>query len=60
MLPGHTLRFAAIGVAEAEAARRDLETRVRAAIAAITIARPPGGIDLDALYRENLIDGVIA
>lgn len=59
MLPGQELRFAAVGVAEAEAARRDLEARVRAAVAAITVARPPGGIDLDALYRENLIDGVI-
>lgn len=59
MLPGQSLRFAAVTVAEAETARRDLEARVRAAHAAITVARPPGGIDLDALYRENLIDGVI-
>lgn len=59
MLPGQNLSFAAAGVAEAEAARRNLEARVRSAIAAITHARPPGGIDLDALYRENLIDGVI-
>ncbi len=59
MLPGQTLRFAAVGVAEAEAARRDLEARVRAAIAAVATARPPGSIDLDALYRENLVDGVI-
>lgn len=59
MLPGQSLRFAAVGVAEAEAARRDLEARTRAALASIAVARPPGGIDLDALYRENLIDGVI-
>src|SRR5262249_35751969 len=59
MLPGQTLRFTAVSVAEAETARRDLEARIRAAIAALTAARPPGGIDLDALYRENLIDGVV-
>jgi biotin-dependent carboxylase-like uncharacterized protein len=59
MLPGMTLAFAAVSVAEAEAARRELEARLRAAIAAITEARPAGGIDLDALYSENLIDGVI-
>jgi biotin-dependent carboxylase-like uncharacterized protein len=59
LLPRQTLRFAAVSVAEAEAARRDLEARVQAAVAAIAIARPPGGIDLDALYRENLIDGVV-
>jgi biotin-dependent carboxylase-like uncharacterized protein len=59
LLPGMTLQFAAVSVAEAEAARRALEARLRAAIAAIETARPPGGIDLDALYRENLIDGVV-
>ena len=40
LLPGMTLQFAAVSVAEAEAARRDLEARVRAAIAAIAPARP--------------------
>jgi biotin-dependent carboxylase-like uncharacterized protein len=59
LLPGMTLQFAAVSVAEAEAARRAIEARVRDAIAAIAPARPPGGIDLDALYRENLIDGVV-
>ena len=59
LLPGKTLQFAAVNVAEAEAARRTLEARLRAAIAAFETARPPGGFDLDALYRENLIDGVV-
>jgi len=59
LLPGMTLRFAAVSVAEAEEARRALEARLRDAIAAIEPARPPGGIDLEALYRENLIDGVV-
>ncbi|MGH6931256.1 MAG: biotin-dependent carboxyltransferase family protein [Dongiaceae bacterium] len=60
LLPGKTLRFTAVDVAEAEQARRDLEARIRTAIATIAEARAGGGIDLDALYRENLIDGVIA
>jgi allophanate hydrolase len=59
LLPGMTLQFAAVSVPEAEAARRALEARLRTAVAAIAPARPPGGIDLDALYRENLIDGVV-
>jgi len=59
LLPGKTLQFAAVSVAEAEAARRTLEARLRATIAAVETARPPGGIDLDALYRENLIEGVV-
>ena len=57
--PGDKVRFARVGVAEAEAARRELERRVRAAIAGIEIARPEGGIDLAALYDANLISGVI-
>ena len=59
LLPGKTLQFAAVSVAEAEAARRTLEARLRTAIAAFETAGPPDGIDLDALYRENLIDGVV-
>jgi hypothetical protein len=31
----------------------------RAVATAVGSSRPPGGIDLDALYRENLIDGVV-
>jgi len=59
LLPGQTVRFAAVSVAEAEALRRDLEKRLAAAIAAIETARPPGGIDLAALYECNLISGVV-
>jgi biotin-dependent carboxylase-like uncharacterized protein len=59
LLPGQRVRFEAIGVADAEALRRDLEKRVRAAIAGLETARPEGGVDLGALYNANLISGVV-
>lgn len=59
VVPGNRVRFAAVSVAEAEGLRRDLERRIQAAIAAIETARPPGGIDLAALYEANLISGVV-
>ena len=59
LLPGQTVRFAAIDVAEAEALRREQETRLARAISGFQTARPPGGIDLVKLYEENLIDGVV-
>jgi|KBSSwiStaDraftv2_1062776.scaffolds.fasta_scaffold297089_2 allophanate hydrolase len=59
MLPGQKVRFQAVGVAEAEELRRELEKRIQSAIAAIVTARPPGGIDLAALYETNLISGVV-
>lgn len=60
LLPGQTVRFAAIGVEEAEKLRRDQEAQLKRAIAEFLVARPPGGIDLAKLYEENLIDGVVA
>lgn len=59
LLPGQTVRFAAITVEEAEALRRDQESRLQRAIAGFVVARPPGGIDLARLYEENLIDGIV-
>ncbi|MDO8976422.1 biotin-dependent carboxyltransferase family protein [Reyranella sp.] len=59
LLPGQTVRFAAITVEEAETLRRDQDSRLQRAIAAFVVARPPGGIDLARLYEENLIDGVV-
>lgn len=58
-LPGQTVRFQAISLAEAEKLRRDQEARLLRAIADFKVARPPGGIDLVRLYEENLIDGVV-
>lgn len=59
LLPGQTVRFAAITVEEAEKLRRDQDARLKRAIAEFQTARPPGGIDLAKLYEENLIDGVV-
>ena len=59
LLPGRTVRFAAIGVEDAEKLRRDQEARIQRAIASFQIARPAGGIDLARLYEENLIDGIV-
>lgn len=56
--PGSTIRFAAIGAHEAQRIARDEERLTRALLEAI---RPiPGeGLDLDALYSGNLVDGVV-
>ena len=59
LLPGQTVRFTPVTVAEAEALRRDQEARLQRAIAGFVVARPPGGIDLVRLYEENLIDGIV-
>ena len=59
LLPGRTVRFAAITVEEAESLRHEQEARLQRAIAGFQTARPPGGIDLGRLYEENLIDGVV-
>jgi allophanate hydrolase len=59
LLPGQTVRFAAIDVADAEVLRREQEARLARAISGFQTARPPGGIDLVKLYEENLIDGVV-
>ncbi len=59
LLPGQTVRFAAITVEEAEKLRRAQQSRLQSAIAGFQVPRPPGGIDLAKLYEENLIDGVV-
>lgn len=59
LLPGQTVRFTPVSVAEAENLRRDQEVRLARALAGFLTARPPGGIDLVRLYEENLIDGVV-
>ena len=59
LLPGETVRFAAITVEQAEKLRQEQEARLARAIADFQSARPPGGIDLAKLYEENLIDGVV-
>ncbi|CAA7625151.1 biotin-dependent carboxyltransferase family protein [Magnetospirillum sp. SS-4] len=57
MAPGTRLSFRAVTVAEAAAARRDLDGRVQAAVGAIRPAA--GGLDMAALYSANLISGMV-
>jgi biotin-dependent carboxylase-like uncharacterized protein len=59
LLPGMSVRFAAISVEDAEKLRREQEGRLLRATNGLVAARPPGGIDLAKLYEENLIDGVV-
>jgi biotin-dependent carboxylase-like uncharacterized protein len=58
LLPGNTLRFAPVNVEQALAALRADEDWLARTVAGL---RPvnSGGIDLDALYQCNLVDGVI-
>jgi biotin-dependent carboxylase-like uncharacterized protein len=58
--PGAPLRFAAVTLAEAEAARAAEARRLAALIASARPAALDGGIDLKRLYEANLIDGVSA
>jgi allophanate hydrolase len=56
-MPGQTLRFVEVSVAQAIAARRQANAALVERLAGIV---PSGeGFNLDALYTANLIDGVI-
>lgn len=57
--PGDRLSFQAVTVEEAEAIRRRQEQSIAGWIRAIRPVRPAGGIDLEALYAENLISGTV-
>lgn len=57
MRPGDTMRFAAVTVEEAEAARRELEARIARTIERFGPAEP--WLDEDALYRRNLVSGFV-
>lgn len=57
MKPGDTLSFAETGVAAAEELRRSQEKDIRKALGALTPAA--AWLDETALYRENLISGVV-
>jgi UPF0271 protein len=59
LLPGDELRFVLVDAAEAAAARQESDAWLAAQIAAIRALPPAGGIDLDALYTHNLVDGVV-
>lgn len=59
LAPGATLRFAAVTIAEAQAAYRQQATALAAWTARIVSFRPPGVIDEAALYANNLVSGMI-
>lgn len=58
LLPGMSIRFTAVSVVEAQAARRNLEAEMAALSGRLTPI-PPDGPDLDRLYDSNLVSGVI-
>jgi len=51
------MRFAAVSVEEAEAARRVLEDRIARTVERFGPAEP--WLDEDALYRRNLVSGIV-
>lgn len=57
--PGAPLRFSLIDLAGAALAARQAEAELLACLAAIEPLGPEGGIDLNALYTENLVSGMI-
>ncbi|MDI6747099.1 MAG: biotin-dependent carboxyltransferase family protein [Rhodocyclaceae bacterium] len=59
LLPGDELRFAPVDAAAARAVRQATDAWLAAQIAAIRALPPAGGVDLLALYSQNLVDGVI-
>ena len=59
LLPGDELRFTPVDAAAARAARQAADAWLAAQIAAIRPLPPAGGVDLLALYSQNLVDGVI-
>jgi UPF0271 protein len=59
LTPGQTLRFMAVTVEEAQALRRAREAELQRFEREIRPARPAGGVDLDALYGDNLISGLV-
>ncbi|MBI3443879.1 MAG: biotin-dependent carboxyltransferase family protein [Magnetospirillum sp.] len=56
-VPGSALRFHAVSMDEAEAARRDLEGRIAIAIGGL--AELSGALNLAALYSANLVSGMV-
>jgi biotin-dependent carboxylase-like uncharacterized protein len=57
--PGAKVRFAKVSRDQAEAIYRDEEAAIAARIADLREAREPASINLEALYDENLIGGII-
>ena len=56
---GDTLRFAVVDGHQARAAAQQVRQRWQAWCAALRRGRPAGGVDEAALYRDNLISGML-
>lgn len=56
--PGSSISFAKVSVAEAETLRRDLESEILAAAAAIETVAASGEVDESQLRLDNLVSGV--
>lgn len=59
MKPGDTLNFTAVSVVEAEAIRRDQEKMLKRLIDGIRTTLPDVYLNLNALYTQNLISGMV-
>lgn len=59
LLPGATLRFAAVSVAEAEAARRARAGDLARHVASLQPVQDGARINVEALFTTNLISGVV-
>jgi len=57
--PGDSIRFEAVSVADAIALRRAHEDHLRELMSRIGPVRGRGAVDLDALYRAELITGMV-
>ncbi len=57
--PGDEIGFAAVSVAEAQAARRSLEAELGRRMRGLVAAHTPAVLNRAALYGDNLISGVV-
>lgn len=57
--PGTLVRFARVSAEEAEDAACAAASRLETLLAAIRPVREPGAVDTAALYRNNLVSGVV-
>lgn len=59
LLPGASIRFRAVSVAEAEEARRALEREIVRLVGTMAPVREAAAVDEAALFTSNLISGVV-
>jgi len=59
LLPGASIRFRAVSVAEAEEARRALEREIVRLVGTMAPVREAAAVDEAALFSSNLISGVV-